>query len=92
MSCRITVRLTPRGGRDAVDGVDAEGRLSVRVSAPPVDGAANESLIRLLAAVLDVPRSSVSIDSGVTARVKHVRIGTVAPDALTRRWPGLVVS
>ena len=55
-------------------GVDAEGRLRVRVAAPPVDGAANESLVRLLAAVLDVPRSDVTIESGATSRVKRVRV------------------
>ncbi len=65
------------------------GRLAVRVAAPPVDGAANEALIRLLAAALDVPRSAVSIESGATARVKRVRIEDVAPDALSGRWPGL---
>jgi uncharacterized protein (TIGR00251 family) len=92
MSCRFAVRLTPRGGRDAVDGVDDEGRLSVRVSAPPVDGAANDALVRLLARVLGVPRGTVSIESGVTGRVKRLRIEDVAPDVLIARWPTLVVS
>ena len=92
MSVRFAVRLTPRGGRDSVDGVDDAGRLVVRVSAPPVDGAANEALIRLLAATLDVPRSGVTIESGATARVKRVRIDDVAPDTLASRWPGLLVS
>jgi len=92
VSCRFAVRLTPRGGRDAVDGVDDEGRLAVRVSAPPVDGAANDALVRLLATVLGVPRSGVAIESGATARVKRLRVDDVAPDALIRRWPGLVVT
>ena len=52
-SARLTVRLTPRGGRDAVDGWtrDADGApcLKVRVSSPPVEGAANEALERLVA-------------------------------------------
>jgi len=92
MSVRLTVRLTPRAGRDTIDGVDNEGRLRVRVAAPPVDGTANDALIRLLAATLDVPRSTVSIESGATARVKRIRIEDVAPDLLRGHWPGLVVS
>jgi uncharacterized protein (TIGR00251 family) len=75
---RLAVRLTPRGGRDAVDGwaVDAEGRrlLKARVSAPPVEGEANAALIRLIAKTLGLPRSAVSIASGDGARVKILRI------------------
>ena len=91
MSVRFAVRLTPRGGRDAVDGVDGVGRLLVRVSAPPIDGAANEALVRLLATVLDVPRSTVAIESGATSRVKRMRVDEMAPDVLTDRWSGLAV-
>ena len=92
MSCRFAVRLTPRGGRDAIDGVDSGGRLTVRVSAPPVDGAANESLVRLLAATLEIPRNALTIEAGATSRVKRIRVADVAPDVLTDRWPGLSVT
>ena len=56
MSVRFAVRLTPRGGRDAIDGVGDDGVLRVRVAAPPVEGAANEALCRLLAQALGVAR------------------------------------
>ncbi|MCY7417327.1 MAG: DUF167 domain-containing protein [Chloroflexi bacterium] len=92
MSVRVLVRLTPRAGRDSVEGVDAEGRLRVRVAAPPIDGAANDALVRLLSAALDVPRSGVSIETGATARLKRVRIEGMHDDALAARWPGIVVS
>ncbi len=92
MTGRFVVRLTPRAGRDAIDGVDAEGRLRVRVAAPPVDGAANESLVRLLAVALDIPRSAVVIESGTTARVKRIRVEDVSSDALVARWPGVAVT
>jgi len=92
MSSRVLVWLTPRAGRDAIEGVDAEGRLRVRVAAPPVDGAANESLLRLLAAVLDVPRGAVSIESGTTSRLKRVRIEDLPAEVLTARWAGLAVT
>lgn len=89
---RLTVRLTPRGGRDSVDGV-RDGVLQVRVAAPPVDGAANEALVRLLAAELDVPRRTVRLVSGATGRRKVVAVE--AGDAAARargRWPGVAVA
>ncbi|WP_430910972.1 DUF167 family protein [Methylobacterium sp. sgz302541] len=75
---RLAVRLTPRGGRDGIGGVvlDADGRslLQVRVSAPPVEGAANAALIALLAKALGVPKSALALVSGETARVKILRV------------------
>ena len=78
MSARLAVRLTPRGGRDAIDGwaSDAAGRrfLKVRVSAPPSEGAANAALVRLLAKALDRPAAAVRIVSGGSARLKMLEI------------------
>lgn len=75
---RLRVRLTPRGGRDRIDGwtTDAHGApvLKARVAAPPVDGAANAALIRLLAKALGVPKSAITIVAGETARTKTVEI------------------
>ena len=75
---RLAVRVTPRGGRDAVEGwaADAGGRplLRVRVSAPPADGAANAAVLKLLASVLDLPRSALSLAAGASARVKQVEV------------------
>jgi uncharacterized protein YggU (UPF0235/DUF167 family) len=75
---RLAVRLTPRGGREAIDGwaVDGDGRpyLKVRVAAPPVEGAANAALLALLAKTLGVSKSSLSIASGAGARLKLIDI------------------
>ena len=75
---RLAVRLSPRGGRDAIDGwaLDEAGRpfLKVRVSAPPVEGAANAALEALLAKALGLPRSAVSVARGQTARIKQIEI------------------
>lgn len=72
------VRLTPRGGRDAIDGVErlADGRtvLKVRVRAVPSEGEANAALLRLLAKTLGVARRDVELVGGATARVKRVRV------------------
>ena len=87
-SARIPVRLTPRGGADRIDGV-ADGALRVRVSAPPVGGAANKALLRLLADALGVPRSAVRLVVGEASRTKTVEVDGVDPAAITGRWPGL---
>jgi uncharacterized protein YggU (UPF0235/DUF167 family) len=75
---RLAVRVTPRGGRDAVEGWtrDEADRpvLKLRVCATAADGAANEAVIALLAKSLSVPKSAVEIVRGHTARVKQVEI------------------
>ena len=74
----LFVRLTPKGGRDAIDGVEtgADGKtyLKARVSAPPEDGKANAALIALIAKVSGVTKSSVSVISCETSRLKQVAI------------------
>ena len=79
----LTVRLTPKGGRAAVDGVEilADGRsvLKVRVRAAPSEGEANDALCRLLAAALDVAPRAVSLTAGATSRIKKVAIAGEVP-------------
>ncbi len=74
----LTVRLTPRADRDAVEGLaelaDGSTVLKARVRAVPEDGAANAALIRLLAKTLGLPKSSLEVVSGATQRVKQVRV------------------
>ena len=74
----LTVRLTPKGGRDRLEGIieDADGRpaIKARVSAPPVDGAANVALIKLLAKALGVSKSKIRFASGETARIKRLHV------------------
>jgi uncharacterized protein YggU (UPF0235/DUF167 family) len=86
----LAVRLTPRGGRDAVDGwaLDADGRayLKVRVASPPVDGAANAALLAFLAKTLKLPRSAVRPAAGETARVKRLELDGVGPDDLAQAF------
>jgi uncharacterized protein len=73
-----------------VDGV-VDGTLKVRVSAPPVEGAANRALLRLLADELGVARSSVRLVAGAAGREKLVVIEGVGREMLLARWPGLAV-
>lgn len=87
---RLAVRLTPRGGRDAIDGwaADADGRpyLKVRVSAPPVEGEANAALEALIAKALKRPRSAVKVASGASARLKQLEIDGVGEADLAQAF------
>ena len=69
----FTVRAQPRATKSALAG-EVEGALKIKIAAPPVDGAANEELIRLLAKLFDVPRRAITILSGATAKNKIVRL------------------
>ena len=80
---QFAVRLQPRAKADAIDGLLGDA-LKVRVSAPPVDGAANAALIALIAEKLGVARSAVRIAAGDRARHKVVAIRGASPDAIRR--------
>jgi uncharacterized protein (TIGR00251 family) len=69
---RLTVRVIPRSSRNAI--AWEQGVLKVRLTAPPVDGAANDALIVLLAQRLGLPKSAISIAHGATGRQKIVEI------------------
>lgn len=74
----LTVRLTPKGGRDAIDGIEslADGTcvLKARVRAAPFEGAANEALVRLVAKAGGVPPNRVAIVAGAASRIKRLTL------------------
>jgi uncharacterized protein (TIGR00251 family) len=74
----VVIRLTPRGGRDAIDGVaqlsDGRSVLKVRVRAAASEGEANAALIKLIAKTLGVAVGDVSLVAGASARLKRLRI------------------
>jgi uncharacterized protein (TIGR00251 family) len=72
---RVTVHVKPRSSRSLVLGVK-DGRLEVALHAPPVDGAANAELLRLLAVHFGVAKRSVRLVSGESSRTKIVEIST----------------
>ncbi len=78
----LRVRVQPRASRDALSG-EREGALVVRLTAPPVEGAANEALARFLGKALGVAPSAVRVVSGASGRNKVVSVGGV--DAATVR-------
>ena len=69
----LAVRVQPRASADRVEGV-VEGRLRVRLSAPPVENAANKAVVEVVAAWLGVPRSRVSLIGGDKAREKRLLV------------------
>ncbi len=78
--CVLHIRIQPRSSREGIDGW-RDGRLLVRVSAPPIDGAANDRLVRVLAHALGVPKTHVSLLRGPKSRDKEVLIRGAAAAA-----------
>lgn len=74
----VSVRATPKGGRDAIDGIAQIGHeqfaIRIRVRAAPVSGEANEAIARVLALGVGVPRSAVKLLQGAAGRTKTFRI------------------
>ena len=71
---KIKIRVLPRSSRNEVVGEMADGTLKVKLTAPPIDGKANEALIKLLADYLDVSKSKIKIVAGATSKNKTVEI------------------
>lgn len=69
----VNVRVQPRASRTAIDG-EWQGALKVRLTAPPVDDRANETLCAFLAEVLRIPKSAVRILGGERSRTKRIEI------------------
>lgn len=87
---RINVRVTPRAGRNAVEGT-RDGALLVRVAAPPVDGAANEAVARVIAEALGIAPTRVRVVSGGGGRRKVVGVRGLDRAEIMARWPDLGV-
>jgi len=89
------VRLTPRGGRDALDGLEtlADGRvvLKVRVRAAPSEGEANAALIALIARRLELPKSRIALAQGASARIKTLALAGEAA-VLAQRLEALLTA
>jgi uncharacterized protein (TIGR00251 family) len=82
----ITIRVIPRSSRNTL--AWDQGTLKARLTAPPVDGAANTALINLLIERLSVPRRTISIVRGETSRTKTVEIADLTLEELESRLKG----
>jgi len=81
---RLRVRVQPRASRTELAGRHGDA-LKVRLTAPPVEGAANEALLRFLAERLGVSRSAIRLLSGASGRAKVVTVDGVTPEAARAR-------
>jgi uncharacterized protein (TIGR00251 family) len=81
---RLRLRVQPRASREEVTGLAGDA-IRVRLTAPPVDGAANEALVRFLATCLQVSRPAVVLVAGHTSRTKLVEVAGLSPEEAARR-------
>jgi uncharacterized protein len=80
----LSLKVQPRASRNEIGGAMG-GELKIKVTAPPVDSAANEALLGLLAETLDCPKNAVRLVRGKTSRHKTVLISGMTPEAVARR-------
>jgi uncharacterized protein (TIGR00251 family) len=81
---RLTLRIQPRASRDELAGRHGDA-IRIRLTAPPVEGAANDALIRFLAGRLGVARGALTLVRGHTGRDKTVEVDGLAPAEVARR-------
>lgn len=83
VSATLSVRIQPRSSKNGVTRME-DGSLKIRLTAPPVDGAANEALVTFLSDTLSISKSQVEIVSGLTGRQKVVRVSGISEADVTR--------
>ncbi len=82
----LSVKVQPRSSRAGIAGV-ADGALKVRLNSAPVDGQANRELIETLAEAFGIPKSRVSVKSGVSARTKRILLSGMTAEAAAKCLP-----
>lgn len=81
----LAVRVTPRSSRNEIFGVLNDGTVKIHLTAPPVEGQANEALLKFLSEVLGVPVSRLDIVAGKTGRDKLVSVLDMDAEAVHKR-------
>ena len=81
----LAVRVTPRASKNEIVGVLDDGTIKVHLTASPVEGKANEALIRFLAGVLDIPKSRVEVVAGARGRDKIIAVIDMDAEALQKK-------
>ena len=83
---RVKVRVQPRSSANEVVGVHGDA-LKVRLMAPPVDGAANDLLVKFLADALEIPTRAITIVAGASSRTKVVELVGITEEHISRAMP-----
>jgi len=81
----LAIRVTPRSSKNEISEILSDGTVRIRLTAPPVEGKANEALLSFLSDVLDIPRSKIEIVAGETGRDKLVSILGLDAEAVHNR-------
>ena len=81
---RLSLKIQPRASQNEIGAV-VNGEMRIKVTAPPVDAAANEAVLRMLAERLDCPRGAVQLIRGQTSRHKQVLIRGMSADAVLKK-------
>ncbi len=81
----LPVKVVPRASKNEIVGIGPDGALKIRVTAPPVEGAANEAVIELLAEALDIPKSNIDIVAGLNNTSKLVSVIGIDPALVDER-------
>jgi uncharacterized protein (TIGR00251 family) len=81
LSATLCVRVTPRSGKEGVAGFEG-GVVRIRLNAPPVEGKANDALVRFLAKAVGVPRGRITLVTGERGRNKIVRVSGITREAM----------
>ena len=80
----LNIMVQPRSSKSELAGMQ-QGRLKIRIAAPPVDGEANDELVRFLARLFGMPKSSVSILQGQRGKQKRVQLAGMSPESVRTR-------
>lgn len=86
---RIPVQAQPRAGRNRVVGVHGDA-IKIQIASPPVDGAANDAIVRYVAKVLDVPRGSITLVQGERSRHKIIEVSGMGVAEVAERLEGAI--
>ena len=81
----LAVRVTPRASRNKIVDILSDGTVKVHLTAPPVEGKANQALIKFLAKVLDVPPNQLEVVAGATGRDKLISVIDMDADTLHKK-------
>ena len=81
----LAIRVTPRASKNEIYEVQSDGTIKIRLTAPPVEGKANQALIEFLAGVLEIAPSKIDIVAGLTGRDKLVSILDLDADTVHQR-------
>jgi len=85
MGAAIAVRVVPRASKNQISEILSDGTIKIRLTAPPVDGKANEGLLKFLAEILDISATKIEIVAGITSRDKLVSILDLDPDTVYQK-------